>query len=126
MPLSNTEKASRRERSDTPFATSSSSVNKYPSLLPNTKQRIQKNSPISTEVLIRTLIENFAALASPLPSSFATRTLLRETVTNEFCVFMQQEESSVICMREKYVHCSTHNAEADHEFPTTDIEAESF
>lgn len=73
---SKTVNASRRERSETLCATSSSLVNKYPIFLLNTKQRIQKNSPIIAEVLINTLIENFAAFASPLPSSFATLALL--------------------------------------------------
>lgn len=75
MPLSSIEKASRNERSVTVRATSSSLVNRYPSLLPNTKQRIQKNIEIKSEVMISTLIENLVALASPLPSSFATLTL---------------------------------------------------
>lgn len=80
MLLSNTENESRRERSATLSATSCSLVNKYPILLPNTKHRIQKTTPIITEVDTRTLMENLAALASPLPSSFAIRTLQNEMI----------------------------------------------
>lgn len=77
MLLSNTETASRKERSDTVLTTAMSLVNKYPIVLPKAKQRMVKITPITTEVTTRTLIENFVALASPLPSSFAIRTLNR-------------------------------------------------
>nr|GMD01381.1 hypothetical protein Iba_scaffold66483CG0010 [Ipomoea batatas]GMD85611.1 hypothetical protein Iba_chr14aCG26040 [Ipomoea batatas]GME19686.1 hypothetical protein Iba_scaffold23504CG0040 [Ipomoea batatas] len=73
MLLSNTENESSIERSDTASATSFSSVNKYPILLPNARHKTQKNNPTTIEVDTITLIENRVALASPLPSSFATR-----------------------------------------------------
>lgn len=75
MLLSKIEKASKVERSATLSATAFSSLNKYPRFLPKIKHTTQKNSPIISEVLTKTLMENFAALASPFPSSFAIRTL---------------------------------------------------
>lgn len=78
MLLSKIEIESKGARSATLSATAFSSLNKYPRCLPKIKHKIQKNSPIVTEVLTKTLMENFAALASPFPSSFAIRTLYEE------------------------------------------------
>ena len=71
----NTEKVSSTERSDTVSATSLSFVKKYASSLWKKKHKLEKITPISNEVAIKTLIENLTALAFPLPSSFATLTL---------------------------------------------------
>lgn len=67
--------ASRSERSEIARDTASSSVKKELMFLLKTKHMIQKKRPIEDEVAINTLIENLTAPASPLPSSFATRTL---------------------------------------------------
>ena len=73
--LSKIEKARRVERLEIAFATSSLLVNKYGRWCPNTKHKIQKNTPNDIEVARMVFIENFTALAFPLPNSFATRTL---------------------------------------------------
>lgn len=59
-------------------ATSLSLLNKEAILLPTAKHRMEKRTPMETEALRFTLMENFAALASPLPNSFATRTLYKQ------------------------------------------------
>ena len=70
------EKARRRERSDTPFATSSSAEKKYGIILgPNTKHKIENNSPTKREMQRMTFMENFATLAFPLANPSDTRTL---------------------------------------------------
>lgn len=74
-PLSKTEKASSTERLVTDSITSSLLVNKCASLRLKTKQIKEKKNPMTVVVAIATFTENFAALASPLPSSFETRTL---------------------------------------------------
>lgn len=69
------ENARRSERLETVRMTASSSVKRYVMLVLNRKQMVQNKSPIEVEVPISTLIENLTAPASPLPSSFPTRTL---------------------------------------------------
>lgn len=73
--LSKTDKASRRERLETALMTSCSLVNSLAIWLSNTKHTKKKSTPTHSEVKKMTLTENFAALASPLPSSFETLTL---------------------------------------------------
>ena len=69
------EKASNTARLDIVSATSSSLVRKCAISSPKIKHRTQNTTPITIDVLRIILIENFAALAFPLPNSFATLTL---------------------------------------------------
>ena len=81
------ENARRSERREAVWMTASSSVKRYVMLVLNRKQMIQNKSPIEVEVPISTLIENLTAPASPLPSSFPTRTLSeggRETLFQSY------------------------------------------
>lgn len=98
--FSKTEKASRVERLDTASATSSSLVNQYEILFPKAKNKAQKITPIVIEVQRITLMENFAALAFPLPISFDTRTLYSyitrglslETKSGSFTIERERDE----------------------------------
>lgn len=89
--LSKTEKERRTERLETISTTSSSVENKDARFRLKNKQRIQKHTPIPIEVLRITFIENFAALAFPLPSSFDTRTLPRNKRKK---LFLMKKKSS--------------------------------
>jgi len=73
--FSSIENASRTWSLDTDSAISSLLVNKYEISRLKTMHKTQKIIPIIIEVPRATLIENFAALALPIPNSFDMRTL---------------------------------------------------
>ena len=96
MLLSKIEKASKTERSATASMTSSSLVNIYAIWRPNTKHKTKKNTPTISETPRITLIANFAALAFPLPNSFATRTLPKYSIQNTSFRFFSQNKQTEI------------------------------
>ena len=89
MLFSKMEKANKVERSDTAAATSSSSVNRYEILSPNTKHKTKKTTPSAIDIPRMTLMANFAAFASPFPNSFDTRTLIKNETENQFWSYIQ-------------------------------------
>ena len=73
--FSNIETDNKGDKSPTAKATSLFEVNIYASLSLKNKKNMNRRNPMANDVSTDTIIENFAALALPLPSSFATRTL---------------------------------------------------